>query len=92
MKRIKLNESQLRTVVRKLMKEQMVDDLDNLSDIEDDIENQMGQMGVQPSMDTNVNLKNVMRAANALGHTNLPQEFLMQMAENWTDLAHEMDY
>ena len=87
---MRITESQLRIVVRKLVKEQF--EVDELSDIENDIENQMGVMGVNPSMDTNVNLKNVMSAARSLGHTNLPQEFLMQMAENWTDLAHEMDY
>lgn len=69
-----------------------VDIRDDLSDIEDDIENQMGVMGLKPSMKTSVNLKNVLAAAKALGHTDLPQEFLVQMAENWTDLAHEMDY
>ena len=89
---MKLSESQLRSVVRKIVQEQMEFEVGELSDIENDIENQMGVMGLNPSTETSVNLKNVMKAATVLGHTNLPQEFLMQMAENWTDLAHEMDY
>lgn len=87
---MRITESQLRRVVKKLVKEQF--EVDELSDIENDIENQMGYMGFNPTKYTSVNLKNITSAAQALGHTNLPQEFLMQMAENWTDLAHEMDY
>ena len=67
-----------------------VDVGDDLSDIESDIENWLADNEIAPSRNSKVNLKNIMIAAKALGHSNLPQEFLMQTAENFTDLASEM--
>ena len=87
---MRITESQLRSVVKRLIREQSEFDVRQLSKIEDDIENQLGVMGIQPSGDTQTNHRNVIQAAQALGHNNLPPEFLMQMAENWTDLSYQM--
>jgi len=87
---MRITESQLRSVVRRLIREQNEFDVHQLSEIEDDIENQMGAMGMSPSSDTQTNHRNVTQAAQALGYDNLPPEFLMQMAENWTDLSYQM--